>query len=147
MLKALLVIIIVIVVVIIGYIVYQRTAPEEITPSAVTGQGETAGSYVDVSPARAKELMDTFPDLTVIDVSPDYAAGHLPGAVSYYLGDGSLDRAIPNLNKYNPYLVYCHVDSAAISGAQKLVDAGFTKVYRLEGNYSAWIDGGYTIGY
>ena len=43
------------------------------------------------------------------------------------------------------YLVYCHVDSVAIQGAQKLVDAGFMKVYRLAGNYKAWVDAGYPI--
>jgi rhodanese-related sulfurtransferase len=41
------------------------------------------------------------------------------------------------------YLVYCHVDRVAIAGAQKLTDAGFTNVYRLEGNYRAWVDAGY----
>ena len=106
-------------------------------------QNETG--YVDVSPAEAKNLIDTNPDLIVIDVSPHYNEGHLPGAVHYYLGDGSLDAAIPSLDPNGKYLVYCHVDSVAIAGAQKLVDAGFTTVYRLEGNYGAWRDAGYPI--
>lgn len=102
-------------------------------------------SYIDVSPQEAKELMDSNSDLVVIDVSPHYDEGHLPGAVSYYLGDGSLDAAIPNLDKDDTYLVYCHVDSVSIAGAQKLIDAGFEKVYRLEGNYSAWVKAGFEI--
>ena len=101
--------------------------------------------YIDVSPAKAKELIDTVPNLVVIDVSPKYAEGHLPKAINYYAGDGSLDKAIPTLDKSKPYLVYCHVDSVSILGAQKLVDAGFNPVYRLEGNYSAWVDAGYPI--
>lgn len=109
-------------------------------------QQETpAGSYIDVSPAEAKALIDSTPDLVIIDVSPNYANGHLPGAVHYYLGDGSLDAAIPNLDKDKTYLVYCHIDSVAQRGAQKLVDAGFPNVYRLEGNYQAWIDAGYPV--
>ncbi len=99
--------------------------------------------YLDVSPKQAKELIDTKPELTVIDVSPAYDNGHIPGAVNYYVGDGSLDRAIPNLDPEAEYLIYCHTDSASILGAQKLVDAGFTSVYRLEGNYGAWVDAGY----
>ena len=102
-------------------------------------------SYVDVTPAEAKALIDANPDLVIIDVSPHYAQGHLPGAVHYYLGDGSLDEAIPTLDKNKTYLVYCHVDSVARQGAQKLIDAGFENVYRLEGNYSAWVDAGYPI--
>ncbi len=102
-------------------------------------------SYVDVTPAEAKALIEKTPDIVIIDVSPVYAKGHLPKAINYYVGDGSLDRAIPKLDKNKTYLVYCHVDSASILGATKLVDAGFTKVYRLKGNYIAWVDAGYPI--
>jgi rhodanese-related sulfurtransferase len=102
-------------------------------------------NYTNVSPAEAKALMDDNPDLIVIDVSPDYDDGHLPGAVSYYLGDGSLDAAIPTLDKNAAYLVYCHIPSASMEGAQKLVDAGFKNVYRLQGEYDAWVDAGYSI--
>lgn len=102
-------------------------------------------AYVDVSPAKAKELIEKTPGIVIIDVSPAYAKGHLPGAVNYYLGDGSLDKAIPTLDKNKTYLVYCHVDRVSIQGAQKLVDAGFKKVYRLKGNYKAWVDAGYPI--
>jgi rhodanese-related sulfurtransferase len=102
-------------------------------------------SFVDVTPAEAKALIEKTPDIVIIDVSPAYAKGHLPNAVNYYIGDGSLDKAIPTLDKDKTYLVYCHVDRVAIQGAQKLVDAGFTKVYRLAGNYKAWVDAGYPI--
>ena len=111
---------------------------------ATEEENEVRG-YIDVSPAEAKELIDNNPDLIIIDVSPNYNNGHLPGAVNYYLGDGSLDEAIPTLDKSKTYLVYCHIDSVAIAGAQKLVDAGFDNVYRLEGNYSSWVDAGYPV--
>jgi len=102
-------------------------------------------SYMDVSAMEAKELIDNNPDMIIIDVSPAYGNGHLPGAVNYYLGDGSLDAAIPSLDPKGKYLVYCHVDSVAIAGAEKLIDAGFENVYRLEGNYGAWVDAGYPV--
>jgi rhodanese-related sulfurtransferase len=152
-----LVIIIIVLVIIIGVIVYwalpgPEQGPEEESALFDSEDGmqkednmQEEITYMDVSPAEAKELIDTKPELIVIDVSPNYDNGHLPGAVNYYVGDGSLDEAIPSLDKDKEYLVYCHIDSAAISGAQKLIDAGFTKVYRLEGNYSAWVDAGYPI--
>ena len=126
---------------------YSILAVMLVVPVAMVGcatEDETEVSgYIDVSPAEAKELIDNNPDLIIIDVSPNYDTGHLPGAINYYLGDGSLDGAIPMLDKNKTYLVYCHIDSVAIAGAQKLVDAGFENVYRLEGNYSAWVDAGY----
>ena len=108
-------------------------------------QEEEEVSYTDISAAEAKQLIDDSADVIIIDVSPIYAAGHLPGAVNYYVGDGSLDAAIPTLDKDATYLVYCHAESASRQGAQKLVDAGFTNVYRLEGEYEAWVDAGYPI--
>jgi len=101
--------------------------------------------YTDLTAQEAKELIDTTPDLVIIDVSPKYDEGHIPGAINYYIGDGSLDDAIPDLDKNLPYLIYCHVDSASIQGAAKLVQAGFDPVYRLEGNYQAWVDAGYPV--
>jgi adenylyltransferase/sulfurtransferase len=110
-----------------------------------TPEDQAQGSYTDIPPAEAKQLIDENPALVIIDVSPIYAAGHLPGAVNYYLGDGSLDAAIPMLDENATYLVYCHAESASRQGAQKLVDAGFTSVYRLEGEYDAWVNAGYPI--
>jgi Raf kinase inhibitor-like YbhB/YbcL family protein len=97
---------------------------------------------MDVTAAEAKDLIDNNPDLVIIDVSPIYDDGHIPGAVNYYIGDGSLDAAIPDLDPDGKYLVYCHTDTASIPGAQKLVDAGFENVYRLAGNFAAWVDAG-----
>lgn len=108
-------------------------------------QQEDTSTYTDVSPAEAKKLIEDNPDLIIIDVSLFYEQGHIPGAVNYPAGDGSLDRAIPILEKNEKYLVYCHSDTVSIQAAQKLVDAGFKNVYRLEGNYRAWVDAGYDV--
>ncbi|MFC1691605.1 rhodanese-like domain-containing protein [Nanoarchaeota archaeon] len=102
-------------------------------------------TYIELTPAEAKEAIEANPDVIVLDVSPNYDEGHIPGAINYYVGDGSLDEAIPTLEKNIPYLVYCHVDSAAILGAQKLLDANFTTIYRLKGNYKAWVKAGYPV--
>ena len=101
--------------------------------------------YIDLTASEAKELIDNTQDLIIIDVSPYFSQGHIPGAINYYVGDGSLDDAIPSLDKNKTYLVYCHADSASIAGANKLIDAGFEKVYRLEGNYAAWVAAGYDV--
>lgn len=106
---------------------------------------KTDAGYIDVTPEEALQLITDTPDLVIIDVSPKYAEGHLPGALNYYIGDGTLDKAIPMLDMEKPYLVYCHVDSASIPGATALVEAGFSPVYRLLGNYPAWVEAGYDV--
>ena len=102
-------------------------------------------SYVDISAMALKNMMEKNPDLIIIDVSPMYDQGHIPGAVNYYVGDGSLDKAIPQLDPMAHYVVYCHMDSASILGAEKLIEAGFMHVYRLKGNFAAWKEAGYPI--
>jgi rhodanese-related sulfurtransferase len=120
----------------------QSTKTSEETPPPKAAPQST---YTDVSPAQAKNMIDENPDLIVIDVSPAYANGHLPGAVNYPVGDGTLDKTIPTLDKDATYLVYCHLESASRLGAQKLVDAGFMHVYRLAGEYDGWVEAGYPI--
>ncbi|NQV00073.1 MAG: hypothetical protein HQ538_04990 [Parcubacteria group bacterium] len=101
--------------------------------------------YKNVTPSEAQDLIKENDDLLIIDVSPNYDAGHLLNSVNYYVGDGSLDEAVSSFDKERPYLVYCHVDSAAILGAEKLAGAGIENVYRLEGNYSGWVEAFYPV--
>ena len=107
--------------------------------------GYPVAAYVDISPKVANAIIGSISDLVIIDVSPMYDKGHIPGSVNHFVGDGSLEAAIPTLDKTMTYLVYCHTDSASISGASMLIEAGFEKVFRLEGNFSAWVDAGYPV--
>ncbi len=116
----------------------------ELAETAVSPNPESI-SYINISAEALKQLMNNGEEITIIDVSPSYEQGHIPGAINYYLGDGSLDRAIPNLDPEGTYVVYCHVDEVSIAGANKLVEAGFENVYRLEGNYGAWVEAGYEV--
>jgi rhodanese-related sulfurtransferase len=122
----------------------QSTAPPAAGPTpAATMSPATNPAYTDLTPAQAKELIAAEKDLVIVDVSPYYANGHLPGAISIPLE--TLDAKISTLDKTKPYLVYCHGDAPSIAGAQKLVDAGFPRVYRLAGNYAAWVGAGYMV--
>jgi len=102
-----------------------------------------SGKYTDITPAVAQDLIAAEKDLVIVDVSPAYDAGHLPGAISIPLD--TLDSKISTLDMTKTYLVYCHGDAPSIAGAQKLVDAGFPRVYRLAGNYAGWVSAGYPV--
>lgn len=119
---------------------------EPVTKKSEEGDDVGAGlDYTDGNVEEVKNLIDNDQDLIIIDVSTLYDDGHIPGAVNYPVGDGSLDAAIPDLDPKGKYLVYCHSDSASILGAQKLADAGFATVIRLVGNFQAWVDAGYEV--
>ena len=141
-----------VVVIALGVLFFPSNVDESMTGESVeepeTPMGDSIElDYTDVSSIQAKDLIDSNPELIVIDVSPFYDDGHIPGAVNYYVGDGSLDGAISMLDKDAMYLVYCHFEGASVSGAQKLIDAGFTNVYRLESHFSGWVDAGYEVEY
>ena len=104
-------------------------------------------TYIDIPPEEAYSMLmnETF-DLIIDVVGLDiYNLGHLPGAVNYVWADGTLEEMIPTLDINGTYLVYCHTDPPSTDSAQKMVDAGIESVYRLEGNYRAWVEAGYPI--
>jgi len=113
----------------------------------ITGEVVVTSTYMDVSSMGALALINENPDIAIIDVSPFYNDGHIPGAVWYYYGDGSLEEAIPDFDSMWTYLVYCHFDGPSRNGAQKLVDAGFENVYRLTDHFSGWVNAGYPVEY
>jgi len=121
----------------------QSTAPPAAGSTPAITMVAPISTYINLTPAQAKDLIAGEEDLVIVDVSPAYDDGHLPGAISIPLD--TLDSKISMLDKTKPYLVYCHGDAPSIAGAQKLVDAGFPRVYRLEGNYAAWVGAGYMV--
>jgi rhodanese-related sulfurtransferase len=106
---------------------------------------EGSASYMDITAMELNQMMTDDPELIVIDVSPIFDQGHIPGSVNYPVGNGALDNALMYLDPMADYAVYCHSDQASILGAQKLIEAGFENVYRLAGNFSAWENAGYAV--
>lgn len=106
---------------------------------------EELEGYIEVSVEDAKELIDSMPEIIILDVSGAYDKGHIPGSINYYIGDGSLEAAIPTFDPEATYLVYCHFESASIAGAEMLAEAGFENVYRIVDGYPAWVEAGYPV--
>ena len=106
-----------------------------------------AVSFVDVQASIAKAKIDAGEFEAIFDVSPVYNQGHLPGATNANASGGgtALSELISTMDKSKAYLVYCHGNAPAMAGAQLMEDAGFSNVFRLEGNYGAWVDAGYDV--
>lgn len=104
-------------------------------------------SFTDIAASVVKSKMDADDFEAIFDVSPSFNTAHLPGATNARASAGGTDLSelIEGMDKTKSYLVYCHSDSPAMAGAQLMEDAGFKKVYRLEGNFSAWVDAGYAV--
>jgi len=104
-------------------------------------------SFIDIAASVVKSKIDAGNFEAIFDVSPMFNTAHLPGATNAKgsAGGTDLSELIEGLDKTKSYLVYCHSDSPAMAGAQLMEDAGFENVYRLEGNFGAWVDAGYEV--
>jgi rhodanese-related sulfurtransferase len=104
-------------------------------------------SFIDIAASEAKSKIDAGDFEAIFDVSPHFNTSHIPGATNAKSSGGGTDLSelITGLDKTKTYLVYCHSDSPAMAGAQLMEDAGFKTVFRLEGNYGAWVDAGYGL--
>lgn len=104
-------------------------------------------SFIDIAAGVVKSKIDAGDFEAIFDVSPMFNQTHLPGATNAKgsAGGTDLSQLIEGMDKTKSYLVYCHSDSPSMAGAQLMEDAGFKKVYRLEGNFGAWVDAGYDV--
>ena len=104
---------------------------------------EFQNTYRDVTAQQAKKLINRYNDMKIIDISGTFDMGHIPGAENYFIGDGSLQDALQELDKSERYLIYYHTNKTSHKAAEMLTTAGFKKVYRLKGNFSSWVQEGY----
>lgn len=99
----------------------------------------TPGAVTDVDVAESTSIL-TEPGITVLDVRTpaEFAAGHLPGAVNIDIEGGAFSEQIADLPKDGEYFVYCRSGNRSGVATDEMADAGFTKLYDLQGGVGAW---------
>ena len=104
-----------------------------------------ASPYTNVSVSTAKDMIDSNPDLVILDVRflYEYEDGHIKNAILIPVGElaGRLDE----LDKDKETLVYCKSGGRSATASGILDAAGFTSVYNMVGGITAWIDAEYPI--
>ena len=95
--------------------------------------------YKELTPAALTLLMNRENPL-LVDISPrdSYEKGHIPGAKHVLMSQ--FDQESKDLAKAKdlPVVVICRAGQTAQGAAQRLVKAGFQKVYFLGGGMGAW---------
>ena len=113
-----------------------------------------ANSYVwghtDVTPQKAKNLIDTNTDLIVVDVreedseycnenpSSSVPPGHIPGAVNYPWSSGILQEKYTELPIESEILIVCRSGNRSNQAAEFLDSKGYTQIYDMTDGMSAW---------
>ena len=99
--------------------------------------------YGDVTVERASDLMDSKPELVVLDVrtQEEYDDEHIEGAILIPVQE--LEERIDELSKDDELLVYCRTGNRSGSAVRILQGNGFQKIYHMSGGITAWKAAGY----
>lgn len=108
--------------------------------SDVVGAG-----YVDVSVEQARGMIDSDPDVIVLDVRTEneYEAGHIAGTELVPLSE--LEQRTGELDKDDALLVYCKSGTKSVEASNILIQHEFESVYNMEGGINAWVNAGYPV--
>ncbi len=83
----------------------------------------------------------------VVDVRTpqEFAQGHLEGAANIDWLGGSLLTDLSAIDRAAPVLLYCGKGQRSAAAKAALVEAGFPRVYDLQGGMEAWQREGKTV--
>ena len=95
--------------------------------------------YKELTPAALTLLMNRENPL-LVDISPrdSYEKGHIPGAKHVLMSQFDPESKDLAKAKDLPVVVICRAGQTAQGAAQRLVKAGFQRVYVLGGGMGAW---------
>lgn len=87
------------------------------------------------------------PATVIIDVRTpgEFASGHIERAINIDVEAANFDTKIAKLDKNVEYSIYCHSGRRSAIAAQKMADAGFTKITNLKDGIISWQSAGYPL--
>ena len=98
-----------------------------LTLTSCSGGGSSAITNVDAKTFITETQSE---NVQIIDVRTysEYASGHLQGALNIDVESGAFDSGITNLDKNATYALYCRSGRRSTLAAERMAEAGFTKI-------------------
>ncbi len=98
-----------------------------LTLTSCSSGGSSAITNVDAQ-TFIKEIQSE--NVQIIDVRTygEYASGHLQGALNIDVESVAFDTGIANLDKNATYALYCRSGRRSTLAAERMAEAGFTKI-------------------
>lgn len=99
-----------------------------------------------VSPEEMQSLLE-IEDVQLVDVRTpeEFEEGYISKAQNINFESPTFDDDITQLDKNKPVILYCQSGGRSARCADKMVKAGFVKVYDLEGGISKWKHKGFEV--
>jgi rhodanese-related sulfurtransferase len=115
--------------------------------STITGCKEDVKSEIKVvTPEEMKTLLE-LEDIQLVDVRTpeEFKEGYIENAQNIDYNSPTFDTDVEKLDKNKPVILYCKSGGRSAKCAKKLQDAGFVKIYDLDGGISKWLHEGLEI--
>ncbi|WP_299111637.1 rhodanese-like domain-containing protein [uncultured Winogradskyella sp.] len=99
-----------------------------------------AGADVKLVTAEEMQSILEMEEVQLVDVRTpkEYNQEHIVSSQNIDFMSPTFEEDIKNLDKAKPVILYCKGGNRSAKCAKKLKDAGFEKVYDLEGGISKW---------
>ncbi|MGF1556743.1 rhodanese-like domain-containing protein [Paucihalobacter sp.] len=92
-----------------------------------------------VSPEEMQELQkDRSVQMVDVRSAEAHAIESIPNSQNIDFNSPNFDEEVSKLDKNKPVLLYCGSGGTSAKCSAKLKDAGFKKIYELEGGISRW---------
>lgn len=92
-----------------------------------------------VTPEEMQTIID-LEDIQVVDVrtKEEHNEGYIENSQNIDFNSPTFEDDITKLDKSKPVLLYCNSGKRSAKCSKKLIEAGFEKVYELEGGITKW---------
>lgn len=99
-----------------------------------------------VTPEEMQTILET-EDVQLIDVRTpeEYKEGYIKNSQNIDYNSPTFDEDIIKLDKTKPVILYCKSGKRSAKCSEKLIKAGFEKIYELEGGITEWKYKGFDV--
>jgi len=103
-------------------------------------------SHGDISVEQARSLIETKPNLVIVDVRTpeEFSTGYIEGAMNL-CAECDAQLLLDNLNTDDEILLYCRTGRRSANALRILRENGYEKVYNMVGGIEAWKNAGYPV--
>ncbi|WP_456442413.1 rhodanese-like domain-containing protein [Psychroserpens sp.] len=100
---------------------------------------ETQSEIKVISPEEMQTLLE-LEDVQIVDVRTpeEHKQGFIYGSQNIDFNSPTFEEDITQLDKTKPVILYCKSGGRSAKGSKKLKDAGFVKIYDLNGGITQW---------
>jgi rhodanese-related sulfurtransferase len=108
--------------------------------AVVFGCKEARNENITVVTAEEMQSILELEEVQLIDVRTpeEFSEGFIKNAQNIDFFSDTFDEDILKLDKTKPVILYCKSGKRSAKCSEKLVEAGFIKVYDLEGGITQW---------